>query len=216
MLDVRPLSYVSPLAEVPFTDVALVVRITNQGDETASVTGLFRIYNTTTGELVHHSEIAPITLAPETTADVSALTSFPPPAPLDDTYMVAFQGHARNPLVPSDLDFFLGTFTFDVKPGPLGEPPAAHAPTHEQAGSDPIETADLGTSELDTALRLAPDGAGGVKWNSAYSAIPLLRLTTAEMNALPTTEGSVIFNTDWHAVAVYDGTQWAQLAFAMP
>jgi hypothetical protein len=36
-----------------------------------------------------------------------------------------------------------------------------------QSFGHPIETEDLGTAELDTALRLAPDGAGGVVWDTA-------------------------------------------------
>lgn len=166
MLDIRATAYVSPVAEVPFTDVPLTVRIVNFADETGYVTGQFRVYNDVTGELIHTSEIAPSSLGAGEQQDVSALTDFSPPAPLD-TYFVLFNGHASNALVPDGIDFFLGAFHFDVKPGPLGEPPEAHAPTHEQGGADPIETGDLGTAELDTALRLAPDGAGGVKWDTA-------------------------------------------------
>lgn len=42
--------------------------------------------------------------------------------------------------------------------------PTAHASTHENGGSDEIEISALGTSEVDTALVLKPDGAGGVLW----------------------------------------------------
>lgn len=165
MLDIRATHYVSPLSEVDFTDVPLTVHLQNFADETGYVTGLFRVYNDTTGELIHDSAIAPLSLAAGQSADVSALTDFSPPAPLDDTYFVLFTGTAANALVPDGTTFFLGAFHFDVKPGPLGAPPAAHAPTHEQAGADPLELANLGTAELDTNLRLAPDGAGGVHWD---------------------------------------------------
>lgn len=167
MLDIRATHYVSPLAEVPFTDVALTVHVVNVADETGLISGLFRVYNDTTHELIFSSEIAPFSLSAGQTVDLSALTDFSPPAPLDDTYFVLFTGHACDDLVPDGISFFLGAFHFDVKAGPLGDPPEAHAPTHEQGGADPIETADLGTSELDTALRLAPDGAGGVVWDTA-------------------------------------------------
>jgi len=167
MLDIRATHYVSPLAEVPFTDVALTVRIINVADETGLISGLFRVYNDTTHELIFSSEIAPFSLSAGQSVDLSALTDFSPPAPLDDVYFVLFTGHACNDLVPDGISFFLGAFHFDVKPGALGPAPAAHAPTHEQGGADPIETEDLGTAELDTALRLAPDGAGGVAWDTA-------------------------------------------------
>lgn len=166
MLDVRATRYVSPLSEVEFTDVVLTVRLSNIADETGYITGAFRVYNDTTGLLIHTSDIEPISLAAGQTADVSALTSFSPPAPLDDTYFVLFDGQAVNALVPDEIGIHLGAWHFDVKPGPLGEPPEAHAPTHEQAGADPLDAGDLGTAELDTTLRLAPDGAGGVVWGS--------------------------------------------------
>lgn len=45
-----------------------------------------------------------------------------------------------------------------------GGPPAAHAPTHENGGSDPITLEDLSTDELGTGTALRPDGFGGVSW----------------------------------------------------
>jgi len=167
VLDIRATAYISPLSEVEFTDVTLTVHIVNVADETGQITGLFRVYNDTTHELLHSSEIAPLTLSAGQSADVSALTDFSPPAPLDDTYFVIFTGNASNPLVPRGINFFLGSFHFDVKPGPLGPPPAAHHTTHEQAGADPIDVEDLGTDELDDTLVLSPDGAGGVQWAAA-------------------------------------------------
>jgi hypothetical protein len=164
VLDVRATHYVSPLAEVPFTDTTLTVHLVNVADETGLVTGQFRVYNDTTGALIHTSEIAPLTMVAGQTADVSALTDFDPPAPLDAVYFVIFDGTASNPLVPNGISFALGAFTFDVKVGPLGPAPAAHAVTHEEAGADPIETVDLGTAELDATLVLTPDGAGGLSF----------------------------------------------------
>ncbi|MFZ1946912.1 MAG: hypothetical protein WAW06_05150, partial [bacterium] len=172
MLDIRATHYVSPLAEVPFTDVPLTVHLINVGDATGLVTGKFRVYNDTTGLLIHTSDIQPVTLTAGQPADASALTDFDPPAAVDDTYFVIFDGNASNALVPEGINFTLGAFYFDTKVGPMGPPPAAHAVTHELGGADPIEPENLQTAELDANLRLAPDGLGGVKWT-----IPLAILT---------------------------------------
>jgi hypothetical protein len=176
MLDIRATGYVSPLAEVPFTDVPLTVHLLNVADETGLVTGTFRVYNDTLGTLIHTSAIAPVTLTAGQDTDAPALTDFLPPAPVDDTYFVLFDGLATNPLVPDGIGIHLGAFSFDVKPGGLGTPPAAHAPTHEEGGADPLETGDLATTELDQNLRLSPDGAGGVKW-----ALPLAIITDHDL-----------------------------------
>jgi hypothetical protein len=164
MLDIRATHYVSPLSEVDFASVPLTVHLINVADETGLVTGRFRVYNDTTGTLIHTSDIAPLSLAAGSSVDVSALTDFDPPAPLDDTYFVVFDGNAVNSLVPDGKGIFLGAFHFDVKPGAMGPPPATHASSHERAGADPIEPSDMGTSELDTTLHLKPDGAGGTHW----------------------------------------------------
>ena len=166
MLDIRALAYVSPVSEVPFASVELTVRLSNVADETGLVQGKFRVYNDTTGLLIHTSDITPLTMTPGATVEVSALTDFDPPAPADDVYFVIFEGHAHNALVPRGIDFFLGSFHFSVKPVGMGPAPAAHAATHEHGGSDPFEVSDLATSELDDTLVLSPDGAGGVHWVS--------------------------------------------------
>lgn len=170
MLDIRAVAYISPLSEMTFTDVPLTVRISNVADETAIVTGRFRVYNNITGLLLHTSEIVPFSIAAGQTIDASALTDFTPPAPLDDTYFVVFDGNASNALVPDGIGIFLGAFHFDIKPGALGPPPAAHAPTHENAGSDPVHIEALPTTELDAANVLAPDGTGGVHFVPASAA----------------------------------------------
>lgn len=143
MLDIKAIGYISPVAEVPFTDTPLTVHLVNIADETGLVTGRFRVYNTTTGALIHTSEIAPLSLAAGQSVDVTALTDFDPPAPLDGTYFVVFDGHAHNALVPDGIGIFLGAFHFDVKVGPLGPAPAAHAVTHEDGGSDPIDVTNM-------------------------------------------------------------------------
>jgi len=143
MLDIRAVAYVSPVSEVPFESVPLTVRLANVADETGLVTGHFRIYNTTTGTLIHTSEIIPFSLSAGQSFDASALTDFDPPAPLDDTYFVVFDGRATNSLVPDGIGIFLGSFHFDVKPVGMGPAPAAHHATHENGGSDPIDVTGL-------------------------------------------------------------------------
>jgi hypothetical protein len=46
---------------------------------------------------------------------------------------------------------------------------SAHHATHEDGGSDEIQIELLPTSENDTSLRLAPDGAGGLQWSAGAS-----------------------------------------------
>jgi hypothetical protein len=164
VLDIRATHYVSPLSEVDFASVPLTVHIVNVADETGLVTGKFRVYNDTTGLLIHTSDIAPLTLTAGAVADVEALTDFDPPAPADDVFFLVFDGNASNALVPDGINFALGAFYFDVKPVGMGPAPAAHAGTHENGGSDELEVSNLGTSELDDTLVLQPDGAGGVEW----------------------------------------------------
>ena len=143
MLDIRATAYISPVHEVVFASVPLTVRLQNFADETGLVRGKFRIYNNNTGSLIHTSEIAPVSLAAGMTVDVTALTDFDPPAPLDDTYFVVFDGNASNALVPDGIFVFLSALHFDVKPVGMGPAPAAHHATHESGGSDPINIAAL-------------------------------------------------------------------------
>jgi len=149
MLDIRATAYLSPLLEVDFASVPLTVRIANVADETGLVTGRFRIYNNTTGALIHTSEITPVSLAAGQTIDVTALTDFDPPAPLDDTYFVVFDGNASNALVPDGIFIFLSARHFDVKTVGMGPAPAAHHATHETGGSDPIDLGALALLQID-------------------------------------------------------------------
>lgn len=162
MLDIRATSFVSPLSEVDFASVPLTVHIVNVADETGLINGKFRIYNGSTGLLIHTSDIAPLTMVAGQVADVSALTDFDPPAPADDTYFVCFDGNASNALVPDGINFALGAFYFDVKPVGMGPAQPSHHLTHEEGGSDEIPIEDMGTAELNDTLVLAPDGTGGV------------------------------------------------------
>jgi hypothetical protein len=166
MLDIRATHYISPLSEVEFESIPLTVHIVNVADETGLVTGKFRVYNDSTGLLIHTSDIAPFSLAAGAAVDASALTDFDPPAIADDLYFVIFDGNASNALVPDGISFALGAFYFDVKAQGMGPAPATHHLTHEEGGSDEIEVADMATAELDDTLVLQPDGAGGVEWEA--------------------------------------------------
>lgn len=143
MLDIRAVAYIAPLSEVDFAPVPLTVRLVNYADEPGLVSGGFRIYNGSTGLLVHQTDITPIEITKGQTADVSALTDFSPPGPAVDTYFVLFDGIAANALVPDGITLQLGQFYFDVKPAPLGPIPAGHAVTHEDTGIDEIDVTGL-------------------------------------------------------------------------
>jgi hypothetical protein len=143
VLDIRATHYVSPLSEVVFASVPLTVHLVNVADETGLVTGAFRVYNDTTGLLIHSSYIAPLSMAAGAAVDVSALTDFDPPAPADDVYFVMFNGIATNALVPHGIGFMLGAFFFDVTPTGMGPAPAAHHATHEDGGSDQVDVTSL-------------------------------------------------------------------------
>ena len=161
MLDIRATHYVSPLSEVDFASVPLTVHLVNVADETGLVTGRFRVYNDITGTLIHTSDIAPLSLAAGAGIDASALTDFDPPAPLDDTYFVVFDGNAANSLVPDGKGIFLGAFHFDVKPTGMGPAPAAHAATHEDGGSDELDITNLSglLADPQTPIAHAPSHA---------------------------------------------------------
>ena len=143
MLDIRATAYISPVAEMDFASVPLTVRIANVADETGLVTGKFRVYNSTTGTLIHTSEILPVSLQAGQTVDASAFTDFDPPAPADAVYFVIFDGSATNSLVPNGIGIHLGSFYFDVKAIGMGPAPAAHHATHELGGSDEIDVTGL-------------------------------------------------------------------------
>jgi len=152
MLDIRATTYISPVAEMDFASVPLTVRLSNVADETGLATGRFRVYNTTTGTLIHTSEILPVSLQAGQSVDASAFTDFDPPTPLDNTYFVVFDGHATNALVPNGIGIFLGAFHFDVKPVGMGPAPAAHHTTHELGGSDEVNVTGLTGAALKGAF----------------------------------------------------------------
>jgi len=143
VLDIRAVAYIAPLSEVDFAPVTLTVRLVNMADETGLVTGMFRVYNASTGLLIHTSDIVPVSMPAGATVDASALTNWDPPGPAVDVYQVTFSGSATNALVPDGIVIFLGLFTFDVKPAPLGPVPAGHHVTHEDTGIDEVDVTGL-------------------------------------------------------------------------
>jgi hypothetical protein len=196
MLDVRVLAYVTPLAEQVLDDITPVIQVGSYADEDATVTGLIRIYRKSTDTLEYSSELATTILTHGTIANIAALSAWSPGAPADDDYFIVAQILATSFLPGPPKRTTLGAWTFDIKPGPMGPAPAAHhtthenggmdeldltgmsglladaqaptnhATTHEIAGGDNIEVENLGTSEMDDSLVLAPDGAGGVKFRA--------------------------------------------------
>ena len=164
MIIVQVTGYTSPVAEQEFASLTPTPILHNIGTVAVDITGLVNIYRTSTGAVIYTSQLRPGPLAVGEALEYEALTPWSPPAPLDDEYFITCQITAVSipPAEPESKVFWLGPYSFDIKPVGMGPAPAAHAPTHEQAGADPIETEDLGTTELDTTKVLTPDGAGGV------------------------------------------------------
>jgi len=166
MLDVRPTAFITPIAEQEFASLTPLIRIVSAGDEDATLTGLVRIYRISTGLLIYSSELTITEIVNGTTVDVAALTPWSPPAPADDDYQIVVNTTATShpPAEWHQQTASLGAYTFDIKPVGMGPAPAAHAPTHENGGSDPLEVETLPTSELDDTLVFVPDGAGGLEF----------------------------------------------------
>jgi len=139
MLDVRVLSYIVPLAEQVLDDLTPVIQVKNYADEDATITGLIRIYRRSTDTLEYTSELATTILAHGTQANIAALSAWSPGAPADDDYFILAEILATSYLPGPPLRAFLGAYTFDIKPGPMGPAPAAHHTTHELGGMDPVD-----------------------------------------------------------------------------
>jgi hypothetical protein len=196
MLDVRLLAYVSPLNEQEIGPILPTVTIQNAGDEDATLTGLFRIYRESTGLLEYTSVLHPAPLDHGTTSPFTAETEFNPGQVVDDDYFILCSATAISPGTGQLLQIQLGAFHFDTKAPPMGpvpaghhtthenggmdevsiaglhgilgdtQPVAAHATTHEQGAADALEVRNLGTSEADNSLVLAPNGTGGVEFRA--------------------------------------------------
>lgn len=196
MLDVRPTAYVAPLDEQEIGPLTPIIHVENLADENATITGTVRIYRKSLGTLLYTSVLHPGSLTHGTYADFSAETPFNPGAIADDDYFILAEIVARSTLTGNSETVQLGQFYFDIKTAPMGPVPATHGTTHEDGGmdeidltglsgilgdlqpvdahatshqkgeSDALEIANLGTSEADDTLVLAPDGAGGVEFRA--------------------------------------------------
>jgi hypothetical protein len=143
MLDVRPVAYVTPIAEQEIGPLTPVLRVQNLADEDAVISGLVRIYRESTGLQIYHSVLASTPLPHGTTVDVSALTPWNPGAPADDDYFCLAQVDARSLLTGQLQSAQLGQFFFDITPAPMGQPPATHHTTHEFGGMDELDCTGL-------------------------------------------------------------------------
>jgi hypothetical protein len=139
MLDVRVLAYVVPLAEQVLDDITPVIQVKNYADEDAVITGLIRIYRKSTDTLEYSSQLATTILAHGTQANIAALSAWSPGAPADHDYFILAEILATSFLPGPPIRPTLGSFTFDIKPGPMGPAPAAHHATHENGGMDPVD-----------------------------------------------------------------------------
>lgn len=174
MLDVRVLAYVSPLAEQVLDDITPSVLVQNFANEDAIITGTIRIYRRSTDQRVYTSELATTTLNHGTYATIPALTAWSPGAPADDDYYVLADILATSFLPGPPIRSTLGAWTFDIKPGPMGPAPAAHASTHELGGMDELDVSGLTGLLHDLA---DPD--------AHTSSLPPGQLIQADANGLP-------------------------------
>jgi hypothetical protein len=164
MIDVRPIAYLIPIDEQVLDDITPLVRIASLADEDAIVQATIKIYRRSTGLLLYTALTRELPIAAGTQIRAAAEYPWSPPAPADDDYFIMCETLAISTISGTHYRGFLGAWTFNVKPGPMGPAPAAHAPTHTRGGMDELEVDDLATDETDTAKRLGPDGTGGLSW----------------------------------------------------
>lgn len=143
MLDVKPTAYIVPLAEQVLDDITPVIQVESTGDEDARVTGLVKIYRQSTDQLLYTSELATTLVSHGTTVNIAALSAWSPPAPADDDYFIMAEILAASYLPGPPMRAALGAWHFDVKAGPMGPAPAAHADTHQDGGMDEIDLTGL-------------------------------------------------------------------------
>ena len=139
MLDVRPTGYIAPVAEQEIGPLTPIVTVQNFADEDARISALFRIYRESLGTLEYHSVSATVELEHGQTTSLAALTPFDPGAPADDDYFILCELTVQS-IPTGHIDTVpLGQYYFDVKPAPMGAPPATHHTTHENGGMDPVD-----------------------------------------------------------------------------
>jgi hypothetical protein len=212
MLDVRPTAYTCPIAEQEIGPLTPTIRVQNFADEDATITGLVRIYREALGVLIYSSVLHPTPLAHGLSANIAAETPWNPGAPAAHDYFILAEVSATSLLSGNELRSSLGQYFFDITPAPMGPPPethhtthelggmdpvdvtgmsgvlgdpqtpANHVTTHEDGGADPLNVENLPTLELDDALVLAPDGAGGVEFRAEAVGGNIEAMPTAEMD----------------------------------
>jgi len=162
MLDVRPTHWVTPLKEQPLDDLKPVVHVENFADEDCLVTGLVRIYRESTGTLVFDSVLLPTRVSGYQSAEIPTESTWSPGAPADHDYFIICETKAFDNLERHCFNSTLGPRFFDIKPGPMGPAPAAHAPTHSRGGMDVVEVEDLATDNTNAGDVLTSVGDGSI------------------------------------------------------
>lgn len=166
MLDVRPTHWVTPLKEQPLDDLKPVVHVENFADEDCLVTGLVRIYRESTGTLVFDSVLLPTRVSGYQSADIPAESTWSPPAPADHDYFIICETKSFDNLERHTFNSNLGPRFFDIKPGPMGPAPAAHAQTHARGGMDELEVEDLATDNTNAGDVLTSVGDGSIRFSA--------------------------------------------------
>ena len=139
MLDVRPTAYITPLDEQTIGPLTPLIHVENLADEDAVVRGLIRIYRESLGTLLYSSVLHPTAVNHGQNADIAAETEFNPGAPADDDYFIITSIDAQSIQTGHVNTVPLAQFYFDVKPAPMGLPPATHHTTHENGGMDQVD-----------------------------------------------------------------------------
>jgi hypothetical protein len=143
MLDVRPTAYICPIAEQEIGPLTPIVTVQNFADEDARINALFRIYRESLGILEYSSVSATIELDHGQTTSLAALTPFDPGAPADADFFILCELSVQS-IPTGQIQYIpLGQYFFDIKPAPMGLPPATHHTTHENGGMDPVDLSGM-------------------------------------------------------------------------
>jgi hypothetical protein len=193
MLDVLAVAYLYPLPEQVLDDITPLIAVRNQGDEPAVVTGLVRIYRSSTDTKLFASKLAVTTIQPGELANIATLSTWSPPAPASSDYFILTQIDVVSLYDGHKTSSGLGAWYFDVKVGPMGPAPAAHAGTHAATGMDPILVDSLATAETDTSLVLKADGTGAVLWGNVPHEHPSANGTTSSATPTPNADTTDLY-----------------------
>ena len=166
MLDVRPTHWITPLKEQPLDDLKPVVHVENLADEDCIVCGLVRIYRQSTASLIFTSVLLPTRIAGYQSANIPTESAWSPAAPANQDYFIICETKAVDIVELHACNANLTARFFDIKPGPMGPAPAAHAPTHARGGMDELEVEDLATDSLDAGYVLTSVGDGSIRFSA--------------------------------------------------